>query len=143
MRRVLFRMIALAAVFALPVTGAQAVDPIQDVENQSVAEGARGPVTAEQVGRAVLAAGAMRDWQMTPADAGVIKAVYAQRDFSAEVRVDYTATAFSIHYVTSQNLKYGIDKKTGQPEIHANYNRWVNNLRVDTLKLLPFMNCGD
>jgi hypothetical protein len=142
MNRAMLRALALSAFVALPAQQALAADPIRDIDKQPVAEGARGGATVEQVGRAILAAGAMRDWRMTPVEAGVIKGVYAQRDWSAEIRVEYDATAFSIRYVTSENLKYGTNKQ-GQPVIHGNYNRWVNNLRVDTLKLLPFVGCAN
>jgi hypothetical protein len=43
----------------------------------------------------------------------------------AEVRVNYTATSYSITYANSQNLRASGGK------IHKNYNRWVNNLDKD------------
>jgi hypothetical protein len=44
---------------------------------------------------------------------------------SAEVRIPYTATSYSINYESSLNLKASNGK------IHKNYNRWVHNLDHD------------
>lgn len=84
-----------------------------------------GHYTADQVKHAILQAGIEREWIMTPAAPGVINGRLAQRGYVANIRVDYTATGYSINYVSSQNLR------AGQGKIHRNYNRWVNNLDHD------------
>jgi hypothetical protein len=56
---------------------------------------------------------------------GVIKARQQNRNHSAEVRITYSATAYSIDYDSSQNLL------ASQGKIHKNYNRWVRNLDKD------------
>lgn len=79
----------------------------------------------EQVRSAILKAGAQRQWIMNDAGPGVITARQQSRDHMAEVRINYTATSYSINYANSQNLRASGGK------IHKNYNRWVNNLDKD------------
>ncbi|BCU53662.1 hypothetical protein [Enterobacter kobei] len=81
--------------------------------------------TQEQVRSAILKAGAQRQWIMNDAGPGAITARQQSRDHMAEVRVNYTATSYSITYANSQNLRASGGK------IHKNYNRWVNNLDKD------------
>lgn len=81
--------------------------------------------SAEQVKSAILKAGLQRDWIMTEVSPGVIKGRLQARDHSAEVRIPYTATSYSINYENSLNLKASDGK------IHKNYNRWVRNLDKD------------
>lgn len=119
------------------------VDPIQNVESQPVATAGGGLATAEQVKRAIMAAGTLRNWQMSESGPGTLRGVYAARNFSAEVKISYSATDFSIHYANSSNLKYST-KKQGVEVIHGNYNKWVANLRADSPKLLPYFSyCGN
>ncbi|MBP2170881.1 hypothetical protein J2125_004073 [Erwinia toletana] len=96
--------------------------PVQNVERTINTSAQYSP---EQVKTAILEAGLARKWLMTPAGPGVINGRYAQRNFSADIRVNYSATSYSINYVSSQNLK------AGGGQIHRNYNNWVNNLDQD------------
>lgn len=81
--------------------------------------------TQAQVKSAILNAGVQRDWIMNEAGPGVIKARQQSRDHVAEVRINYSASSYSINYENSQGLRAGGGK------IHKNYNRWVRNLDKD------------
>lgn len=81
--------------------------------------------TQTQVKDAILKAGQQRKWIMSEAAPGVINARQQSRDHIAEVRINYTATSYSITYANSQNLKASGGK------IHKNYNRWIYNLDKD------------
>jgi predicted small lipoprotein YifL len=81
--------------------------------------------TAEQVKSAILKAGHQRQWIMSEAGPGVIKGRLQARDHSADIRIPYSATSYSINYESSLNLKASDGK------IHKNYNRWVHNLDKD------------
>lgn len=81
-----------------------------------------GTHTSQQVHNAILLAGKQRQWMMTDAGNGVISARINSHGHTAEVRIPYTATSYSIEYVSSTNLKAEDGK------IHKTYNRWVNNL---------------
>ncbi len=81
--------------------------------------------SADEVKTAILQAGIERGWVMTPVAPGVINGRLKQRDYTADIRITYSPTGYSINYVSSQNLK------AGQGKIHHNYNRWIQNLDRD------------
>ena len=109
---------AFAVVGAL--AGCARTAPIDNVQS-TVSAGH----TEAQVKNAILKAGAQRQWIMNDAGPGVIKARQQNRDHVAEVRINYTATGYTINYDNSLNLQAANGK------IHKNYNRWVNNLDKD------------
>jgi hypothetical protein len=81
--------------------------------------------TEAQVKSAILKAGIQRQWIMNEVSPGVIKARQQTREFTAEVRINYTANSYSINYENSLNLRASGGK------IHKNYNRWIRNLDKD------------
>ena len=81
--------------------------------------------TEAQVKSAILKAGVQRDWIMNEAGPGVIKARQQNRQHVAEVRINYSASSYTITYESSQGLRARGGK------IHRTYNRWVNNLDKD------------
>lgn len=104
------------------LTGCARTAPVENVQrtiNTST------QYSADQVKTAILEAGLARKWVMTPAGPGVINGRLAQREHSADIRINYTSTNYSINYVTSQNLM------AGGGQIHRNYNRWITNLDQD------------
>jgi hypothetical protein len=85
--------------------------------------------TLANVETAIVNSAAMRGWRVIEKKPGLILLQYAPRDFSATVSVTYSAEKVNIAYKDSSNLEYG--QRDGQPVIHPNYNRWVNNLYHD------------
>ncbi|WP_337262649.1 MULTISPECIES: hypothetical protein [unclassified Serratia (in: enterobacteria)] len=81
--------------------------------------------TEAQVRTAILKAGIQRQWIMTEAGPGVINGRLQARDHVAEIRINYSATSYSINYANSLNLQSSGGK------IHKSYNRWVLNLDKD------------
>lgn len=81
--------------------------------------------TEAQVKDAIIKAGAQRQWIMSDAGPGVIKGKLQNRDHVADIKINYSATSYSIVYVSSINLMAANGK------IHRNYNRWVHNLDKD------------
>lgn len=87
-------------------------------------------VTKEQVKNAILAtttkgAATFGTWKMESIDKNTIRGHLFNRNFEAVVNIPYSATGYSINYVSvSDNLK---DKRGN---VHHNYNRWINNLDV-------------
>ena len=82
-------------------------------------EKAFGPGVAE------LLSGVQRQWIMSQTAPGAIAARQQARDHVVEVRINYSASGYSIHYVSSSNMLASGGK------IHKNYNRWVHNLDKD------------
>lgn len=81
--------------------------------------------STDQVKSAIFEAGLKRGWIMTPAGAGIINGRMASRGYSVNIRINYSASAYTINYVSSTNLR------ARRGSIHRNYNRWVNNLDND------------
>ena len=111
-------MIAATVVGAL--AGCARTAPIEQV-NAIVSAGH----TEAQVKDAIIKAGAQRQWIMSDAGPGVIKGKLQNRDHVADIKINYSATSYSIVYVSSINLMASNGK------IHRNYNRWVHNLDKD------------
>lgn len=115
---------ALICVFAL--AGCARTAPVLNVSEPVSAH-----YSADEVKIAILRAGIERKWEMTAAGPGVINGHLRQREFTADIRITYSPTGYSINYVGSQNLKAENGK------IHRNYNRWIQNLDHDIqLKLV-------
>ena len=109
-----------AAAVTVALAGCARTAPIEQVQN-TVSAGH----THAQVRSAILKAGMSRQWAMNDAGPGVIKGRMQARDHTAEIRVTYSATQYSINYDSSINLMASGGK------IHKNYNRWVHNLDKD------------
>ncbi|EIY5065473.1 lipoprotein [Klebsiella quasipneumoniae] len=118
MKKIIHWMIAATVVGAL--AGCARTAPIDQV-NTTVSAGH----TAAQVKDAIIKAGAQREWIMSDAGPGVIKGHLQNRDHVADIKINYSATSYSIVYVSSLNLMAANGK------IHRNYNRWVHNLDKD------------
>lgn len=118
MKKIIHWMIAATLVGAL--AGCARTAPIEQV-NAIVSAGH----TEAQVKDAIIKAGAQRQWIMSDAGPGVIKGKLQNRDHVADIKINYSATSYSIVYVSSINLMAANGK------IHRNYNRWVHNLDKD------------
>ncbi|HBR1513771.1 TPA: hypothetical protein L9L67_003294 [Klebsiella quasipneumoniae subsp. quasipneumoniae] len=118
MKKIIHWMIAATVVGAL--AGCARTAPIEQV-NAIVSAGH----TEAQVKDAIIKAGAQRQWIMSDAGPGVIKGKLQNRDHVADIKINYSATSYSIVYVSSINLMAANGK------IHRNYNRWVHNLDKD------------
>lgn len=118
MKKIIHWMIAATVVGAL--AGCARTAPIEQV-NAIVSAGH----TEAQVKDAIIKAGAQRQWIMSDAGPGVIKDKLQNRDHVADIKINYSATSYSIVYVSSINLMAANGK------IHRNYNRWVHNLDKD------------
>lgn len=118
MKKIIHWMIAATVVGAL--AGCARTAPIEQV-NAIVSAGH----TEAQVKDAIIKAGAQRQWIMSDTGPGVIKGKLQNRDHVADIKINYSATSYSIVYVSSINLMAANGK------IHRNYNRWVHNLDKD------------
>ncbi|MDM8040249.1 hypothetical protein QUS28_10630 [Klebsiella quasipneumoniae] len=118
MKKIIHWMIAATVVGAL--AGCARTASIEQV-NAIVSAGH----TEAQVKDAIIKAGAQRQWIMSDAGPGVIKGKLQNRDHVADIKINYSATSYSIVYVSSINLMAANGK------IHRNYNRWVHNLDKD------------
>lgn len=114
---------------SLALMGCSQLQPIMAVENAEVTFNL--PVSS--VKKAILEAGAQRDWIMTETSPGIIRGDLSVRSHKAVIEITFNDKAYSINYVNSENLKYSDGK------IHRNYNRWINNLSLDIRKKLSIL----
>ncbi|MGV8926852.1 MAG: hypothetical protein ACOH2G_14410 [Ewingella sp.] len=110
----------LGFIFVTALAGCARTAPILTPQTTIITQN-----SADQVKSAIFEAGQQRGWIMTPAGAGVINGRLASRDYTANIRVNYSAKTYTINYVSSTNLM------ASSGSIHRNYNRWVNNLDKD------------
>lgn len=96
--------------------GAKILTPRQDVTNYHV--------TAEQVKKVIYAECATIGWKAKDKDANtIIATILVRNKHTVVVEIPYTATSYSIKYVSSSNMA-----ATSSGNIHPQYNNWVLNL---------------
>ncbi|PKR53121.1 hypothetical protein [Thalassospira marina] len=119
MRSLKFAMLGMLTLFVVACTA-----PIMQVESQPFPDETQN-LSMDQLQDAIIKAASSREWTVKKLSTGKLMATYARRDHLAKVEIDFSQQEFSILYVDSTNLKYN------GGTIHKNYNRWVNNLKVD------------
>ncbi len=87
-------------------------------------------LTKAQVKQAILDNGtkgkaAFGTWKMVVLNSNTIRGHLFNRKFEIVVDIPYSATGYSINYVSVNPNLQGSNGK-----VHRNYNRWVNNLDV-------------
>jgi hypothetical protein len=112
-------LIALISVAA--IAGCARNTPVYNVAEMPV-EASKPNPSLDEVGKAIIRAGATLGWQMKSVKPGQILGTLTLREHMAVVDVNYTPRTYSIQYKDSSNLNY--DGQT----IHKNYNGWVQNL---------------
>jgi photosystem II stability/assembly factor-like uncharacterized protein len=83
--------------------------------------------TLAQVKKAILTAAETKGWIVNDKGPGKMDATLTVRGkHTIIVLITYTTSSFSINYVDSIDMKYGV--KHGEPSIHPFYNDWVKEL---------------
>ncbi len=118
---------ALLLLPALPLASGCGMNmaPVLDIQRSPVTlPGGYAPSPA-RTRDAILRGLVSKGWAVDREEGQSIVASINVRGHSATVGIDYDASSFSIHYVTSsEGLKYdGV-------EIHRRYNHWVDRLRA-------------
>lgn len=125
------RVSIAALAIALAVASCSQNQPL--VTYDEVPTKATVEVTQEQVGEAIIDAGTKRGWSMTEVEPGLIRGeILVRGKHKVEVNIPYTASSFSILYLSSDNMNYQL--RDGQPRIHPKYNSWIKNLKSDIEK---------
>ncbi|HUR39889.1 MAG TPA: hypothetical protein VM240_01865 [Verrucomicrobiae bacterium] len=81
---------------------------------------------APNVERAVKLALLKRGWLVDEETPGRIQATLTEKEFRARIAVTFDARNVEIRYVSSEGLQY--EDRKGRRYVHANYNRWIQNL---------------
>ena len=95
--------------------------PIQSYGNSNLST--YGGFTATQVGDAIIRGGVSIGWQMNKISPELITATVTERRHIVTVDIQYSATAYTIKYRDSVNMRAEGDM------IHSSYNRWVERLQ--------------
>jgi len=114
---------AAAVSIALTVGGCARTAPIHNLEAVPVTSSSGKALTTAQVRSAIVAGGTSLGWRFADSGPGKLEGTLALRGHVAVVEIPYTATAYSIVYKRSENLR-----DAGDGTIHNNYNGWVQFL---------------
>jgi hypothetical protein len=102
------------------VAGCAPLVPVQNIESQPVS--ANRPASLDEIGNAIVRAGASLSMTMQKVRPGLVTATYTSRGLSATMEIRYDTRQYSITYKDSQGLKYD------GSQIHKTYNNWVRSL---------------
>ena len=98
----------------------------------------KGTPTQEEVLKAILRAGAVTGWQMTPLQSGLVYAERSHGSHKASVNIDYSTTRYAINLADTSMIDrptgYGAPTPGGGSltpaprTVHRTYNQWVQEL---------------
>ena len=83
------------------------------------------PHDAAVVQRAIFSALIAKGWKGQQIQPGLIHATLTRDDWTAEIDIPYSESAYSLKYSNSIKLDYDAQKHV----IHRNFNKWLVNLR--------------
>lgn len=119
-------LVAAVAATVLLVGCGRATVPVVNYNDVAFTTTSKKPTLA-QVKKAILTATETKGWIVNDKGAGKMDATLTVRGkHTVIVLITYTTSSFSINYVDSTDMKYGI--KQGEPSIHPFYNEWVKEL---------------
>ncbi len=97
--------------------------PVYNIEEMAVVSSMEKALSAEEVKKAIIVAGASLGWQIRTVKEGELLGTLQLRDHMAQVDIKYSDKSYSILYKDSNNLNYD------GTNIHSNYNGWVQRLQ--------------
>lgn len=119
--------IAVLASATLIVGCGRATVPVVNYNDVPLSTSSSKGIPLNQVKKAIVAAAAVKGWTIEDKGLGKMTATLTVRQkHTVVVLITYTTTSFSINYVDSTDMKYGM--KHGEPSIHPYYNDWVKEL---------------
>ena len=119
-------VVAAVAATMLLVGCGRATVPVENYNDVGFTTTSKKP-TLSQVKKAILTAAETKGWIVNDKGPGKMDATLTVREkHTVIVLISYTTSSFSINYVDSTDMKYGI--KQGVPSIHPFYNEWVKEL---------------
>ncbi len=127
MRKRIQAVLLFICVASVAVTGCRGGGEIYNVKDAPVNTASGSSPSLEEVQKAIVAAGAGRNWSMAVVKPGHIVGTLNIRSHQAVVDILYNTKTYSIIYKDSTNLKYDAEKKT----IHENYRSWIQILDND------------
>jgi hypothetical protein len=119
--------IVMIALFTMLLIGCRGTPPARNY-NFDLPPG----YSMEQIERAIIKAAEGRSWEIKSSNNGLITGKIITYDNTAEIRIPYSTSGYSIQYVGSQNLKGDASR------IPENYNRWAIKLSQSVRQQLNY-----
>ena len=124
----LIKVSAFALIF-VTLAGCRSTSPIEDVNHQIMPEQAKA-MSEAQIGEKIIRTLSTRGFYCNKTAANKLTCSMDARKHQATIAIIYSPYEFSIHHISSTNLK----EKNGK--IHPKYNKWVNTIKKDILKAI-------
>jgi hypothetical protein len=118
-------LLAVLALFAVPASAGGRPIPMIEVIDAPVTWPGGQPGELSVVQNAVLRGLADKGWTGRMVSPGVARATLTRDDWSCEIEIPFTTSAYSIKYADSVNLDYNPQTRV----IHRNFNHWLVLLR--------------
>jgi hypothetical protein len=125
--KLLHTMLSLTLFAAAAPAGAARTAALLNYEDLPVESATGKPLDVEQIRKAIITGAATRQWAASVKPGNVVQLTYNRGKYTGVVAVKYSTKTYSIKYVDSTNLNYGMEG--GKAVIHPTYNGWINNLR--------------
>ncbi len=102
--------LVLGITFASWASAQRTPVPVMNFVNVPVPTSGAKELTTEQVRQAIMSACTLREWTSKDVEPGVIEATYFKNfKHTVVTRIRYSATQYSVTYVSSENMKYSED----------------------------------
>jgi hypothetical protein len=124
---VLRSLLCVALLAAPPAYAARASVPMLEFDDLPISTVDGNPLSSEQIRKAIVQAAAADEFVPAAQPGNKVKLIYTKRDYTLVVEVAFTPKSYSIKYVDSMNLGYGMEG--GKQLIHPTVNRLLKNLR--------------
>ncbi len=116
-----------ATAWSISAGAASAPVPLQNNERVAISVLDKTKLSLEAVKKAIVMGAASRRWRVVQEiPASLRLSVINSRRISATVDISYDLDAYSIKYVSSENLNYAV--RDGVETIHPTYNMWLRFL---------------
>ncbi len=113
-------------VLATPALGRSPV-PVVDFKDEAILTTGDKTFSNAQVRDAIIRAAASMGWTLVPAgDQKFVATLVVRNKHTVVANITYGPEKYSVVYMSSINMKYGIDN--GVPVIHPYYNDWARKL---------------
>jgi hypothetical protein len=120
-------LLCLALLSTSPAFAARSSVPMAELDNLPINSASGKPPGSEQIRKAIVQGAARSHFSASVQPGNKVRLTYSKRDHSLVMDVSFTPKTYSIKYVDSTNLGYGMEG--GKPVIHPRANGWLNKLR--------------
>jgi hypothetical protein len=124
--KVILASLCLALV-ASPAFAARGSVPMPELDNLPITSADGKPPSAERIRKAIIEGAASRHFLASAQSGNKVRLTYSKGDHRLVVEASFTPKSYSIKYVDSTNLGYGMEG--GKAVIHPRAAGWLNKLR--------------